>query len=147
MTFADPTGVMVSLLEDNWNNANTDSITPTFDKVYNHKRLDFTSTAKKTFILIMPLNPRTRAYNGSGYATKELEEPLKIDIRTMISEAHAWNCLQEAERILTAKTIQPHADYDQLDSHGNAELLHDRYKGLFHIQKNCSLIDSNTTTG
>lgn len=144
---SEPVGVIVSLLTDNWTAGNTNSITPTIGKIYDYQRLDFTATSTKTYVLMMHLNPRTSEYNGSGKASKELESSVKIDIRTMVSEAHAWNCLKEVERILEDAIIQPESTYDELYAFGDVEILHDRYKGLFHIQKNCVLKDSNTTTG
>ena len=42
--------------------------------------------------------------------------------------------------------VQPHADYDELYPFGDTETLNKDLKGMFHIQKNCKLRDSNTTT-
>ena len=146
MTYSEPAGVLVTILTDGWTPANTNSITPTIDKIYNYKRLSFMDRTGTTFVLITHLNPRKQDYNGSGKDTKEIDEPLKIDIRTQVSEAHAWNCLQEIMRILESNIVQPHADYDELYPFGDHEIFNKDLKGMFHIQKNCSLKDSNTST-
>jgi hypothetical protein len=140
-------GVIISLLSADWDSTNTDSVTPTIGQFCDYINLDLSGLTGKTYVLVYDLKPGTQRANGSGTGTKETENTVKIDIRSMISRDHALHCLQEVERILENHQTDPHTDYQLLDPYGDSASLNDEYYGLWHYTKICTLINTNEPAG
>jgi hypothetical protein len=144
---SEPVTVIKDLLAADWDEDNTDGIIPTIDLLCNHVNLDLSDVQNADYILVYSLRPSSTGPNGSGTGTKEVEERVKIDLRTMKSLSHAWKVLKEIERVLENNQVGPATDYDLLDPYGDAECLNDEYMGLWHYTKVCTLKNTNHAAG
>lgn len=139
---ADPTGTIKTLLSDNWNSTNTNSLTPNIDKVWNFSRLDVGRT-ENGIITLYPVPPRIVTPAGVGGQGRRTEDTIVIDIRTMKSEAQSRLMLDEVNRICNANLINPTSDYSELDPDEEENVLHDKSNKLFRITKEVILRQYN----
>ncbi len=102
----DPLDSTLTLLSDNWTAGNTDSKTPTFQKVTDIKRLDF--RVNQDFILAHRAIEVTKPA-GVGPADKNESINFNLDIRTFGSdqEGHWLKVLDEVKRILKDNKLAP----------------------------------------
>lgn len=133
--------VIKDLLTDNWKSYNTDRITPRIMTATDIKRLDF--TAYPTYITIYKPSPRVRKANGIGTLTVLTRDRVVINIMTVKSEDHADNCLDEAERIIDANIIGPHADYQWMNPDEDVQTLHDKTREFWRFEKTVELRNEN----
>lgn len=113
----DPLQTVLTLLSNNWVSANTDAITPSFAKITGAKSIDF--DANKTFILAQR-NRTKMDPAGLGPANKNEAESFELDIRTIYTEAHFLNVIEEVKRVLQAfKTNVTDYTYVEFDGSGN----------------------------
>lgn len=116
---ADVLDSIKTLLSNDWNDTNTDSITPQFENIFDVKRIDF-GILKRDWILVY--NPSyTQRVNGLGDITKRVLNRISIDIRTMDKNggrSHAMKVRDEVIRIIDAKVLYPFDDYSigEIDS-------------------------------
>ncbi len=106
-----------TILTDNWNSDNTDSITPTIDFIQNHKELDM---ANKDYVLIYEVN-ESHAPFGIGGTTFAQENSVSIDIRTTYKTAditavrgHLIKIKDEVLRIVKANLDTPDSNFKLL---------------------------------
>ena len=92
-----------TLLENNWNNSNTDSRTPQITNRFSVKRINISTN---DYILIRELT-RVQEDNGSGASSKHITIIVSLDLRTMYSYEHLIKMRNEAERILNNHQINP----------------------------------------
>ena len=113
----DSVDTIKTVLTADWNNSNTDSITPTIDFVGNHKLLDMNNN---DYVLIYEIveNQLPFALGGTSY---EKENPVSIDIRTTYKgsamadvRAHLIKIKDEIDRIVKANVDSPDSDWKQL---------------------------------
>jgi len=98
---ADGLQTIVDLLNNNWDNANTDSITPTISKIFNKKRVGGLGGVV-TYIGVYSPAASNENPIDFGYNTVERIEFQTVDIRTSNSYSHVLNCKDEVKRILRA---------------------------------------------
>jgi hypothetical protein len=141
MTFSDAVQSAKTLLSSNWNNGNTDLITPSFYENYSVKRvLDMNM---KSAITIYAL-PTTQKTNALGGTTRETRTPVTIDIITKVSRAHSIKLLKEVDRIVGLHLLNPDSNYDILDPDGTTwRDFSDAYKLIFRWVYDISLIKTN----
>ncbi len=101
--------IIVDLLKDNWNKANTDSIKPTIDKVFNKKRVG--GFGEKTIILVYSPSASEERPISLGYGYVDSVDHVSIDIRSSVSYAHVLNCVEEVRRIIHANR-KTHSTFD-----------------------------------
>jgi len=115
----DAAGTIETLLSNNWNNSNTDSVTPTIDKIgdFRQKELDIRN---KDYVLIYEVNEAIAPF-GLGGQTWEEAPTVSIDIRTtyLATEltsirAHLIKMKDEVLRIIKANVSDPDANYKLL---------------------------------
>jgi len=96
-----------SALSSGWNSANTDSVTPQFQTIYETFSADY--GMHTTYVLFYTRNTQvTNAQAGS--ANHNEVENISVNIRTMKSRDHAVKCLKEAIRLLKANMKLNNAD-------------------------------------
>ena len=122
-----------TLLEADWNNDNTDSITPTIGKVFDFKRIDLRFGESKDYILNYHYAPYSSVPSGIGVAKKRTTDSISIDIRTMISRSHGIKVRDEVERILDANILNPSSEYQLLNPDKTCTDLSDKSIGLWRF--------------
>lgn len=136
---------LVTLFTNNWNAANTDSVTPTFLKITDPASKTYDFNTKKDLVLIHV--PRTTpASNGFGVARKQIEWVIDIDIRTLGSdqETHFRKVYDEVIRILDANILNPFTGIAILETDDLLQQeLSDKMKGLFREVVPVKAIDYN----
>lgn len=128
MATDDLIGLIVTLLGDSWNNANTGSVTPAIKNVSDVKRTGADS------VLIYNIS-HTSEDNASGAQTKKKVKTIAMDCRSFKSHAQALLIAEEVERILDANQVDPFSDqvYDISDVE-DIEPISDRTRGLFRFK-------------
>ncbi len=110
LDYTDPLGLLDDILTDNWRNSSTDSIEPTFSKVFEEKYLDM---ANKDYVLFYEVNETVSVFSmgGTRFAHSGL---ISIDIRTTFKtaaianvRAHLDKMKREAFRIIKANILNP----------------------------------------
>jgi len=91
--------VILAKLVSAWLPANTDSVTPIFDLIYNVMARDYGMNT--TYIRVYTRNTITETHE-SGSAGLDETENISINISTMHSRAHLVKCLKEVKRIFKA---------------------------------------------
>lgn len=141
----------VTLLTDNWNAANTDSITPTIEAVYKGKRRTIVGTPR----ILVYSTGETQQARGIGNAVKRKDHNISIDLRSItdpqvaardtITEGrtHAIKLRKEIERILDTKVKNPTTEYQELAIRAIRDLC-DRSTHLFRFVFEITFIDYST---
>lgn len=113
----DALSTIKTILTDDWNSDNTDSITPTIGYPQNYKELDMSN---KDYIFLYEVN-ETHAPFGLGGTTFEQENVVSIDIKTTYKtakitdiRAHTINMKNEVLRIIKANLDTPDSDFKLL---------------------------------
>lgn len=132
-TDVNPLDNLNTLLSDNWNSANTDSITPTIAKIYDRGKEqdmrsgDFVFTYQRADTDMLP--------TGIGPdPTVNVDEPVNIDIRVYdknTSDSHARKVRAEVLRILASNRTNPDSDFQELGLFGGITDLSDRTRKIF----------------
>lgn len=139
---ADVANSAATLLSNDWNSANTGGVTPKIDAIFDYKRLHFTKTAQNdgdwvlTYELVASQLP-----SGINTTHVNTEEPVVVDIRTMVSRAHLILLRDEVKRIFGANYVEP---FSGATAYTEPELelqqdFSDRTKGLFRYVLNYRL--------
>lgn len=103
---SDVLSAVKTLLDDEWDSSNTGSRTPSVQNVFDVKRIDFAMNGSTDHILIYQ-DPTTQSDAGSGGGAKRVLDVVKIDIRTMLTRAHAVLIKEEVDRIILANETNP----------------------------------------
>lgn len=152
---SDATATVATLLSNNWTASNTDEKTPTIDEVYERKEI---SVATGDWILTYntDLDPR---FNGVGSSNLKKEYVVTIDIRsgyrpdkdsslstpsTVTGHKHLLKMVEEVERIIKAKKIDPGSPFETIQPHGRAIDHSDRRKRLYRFTYEVKLKETNT---
>lgn len=113
-TVTDPLGTIKTLLDNNWNEINSDSIVPTVSKIMDKKQI---SCADGDHVLLYEINENINPF-GIGALEWEHLPNCSIDIRTTykLSEMsdirpHLMKMKQEVLRIMKANVSNPDTDY------------------------------------
>ncbi|MEW6295961.1 MAG: hypothetical protein AB1467_06800 [Candidatus Diapherotrites archaeon] len=93
---------VLSVLETNWNNSNTDSITPDFFRSDERKTIGGL-TSNKTQVSVYDPSNETENPISLGYNYVDRIQPVSIDLRTTHSRSHAVNAVEEIKRIIHLK--------------------------------------------
>lgn len=127
---ADALQSVLTILENNWNDSNTDSITPNFIKITDKKRYDFNINSDVVFA---QRSTNTIETAGVGDTNKHESENFNLDIRVIGAdqESHWLNVIEEIKRILQANKINPNSDYQILEFDGQAQDLSDKTHNLW----------------
>ena len=103
-------------LTSDWDNDNTDSITPTIDFIGNHKLLDMVNN---DYVLIYEIDEKQRPF-ALGATTYEKIGDVAIDIRTTYKgsamsdvRAHLIKIKDEVDRIIKANVESPDSNWKQ----------------------------------
>ena len=114
---ADILGLVVSLLDTNWNAGNTDGLKPSIKKIMlADKTLDLQISDQ---VLVYAIDYLT-APAGLGATQKATTDDISIDIRVAGSDqetqgrTHAVKVRDEVERILDSSILNPFSGYDLL---------------------------------
>lgn len=138
--------VIVDLLINNWNDANTDNHTPLIDKNINYK--DYNFNINKDLLLVnRPINNRLSAAVGP-IAKKNLIENYTIDLRTygVDEEDHFFKVVEEIKRIIQANKIMvtvTSGEYDTIETNGQAQDKSDEGHNMYRIIIPCILAKYN----
>jgi len=141
---ADAQQALIDLLSNNWNDSNTDSLTPTVQRIETSKSVDFGNT--KDWILIhVPRKIQQAA--GVGVAKKNVLTNVDIDVRTKdtTSKAHFLLVIAEVERILDDNIKTPGGSFTILnpdaDRNDKSDGFHNVYRELITVQMQELAID------
>lgn len=139
--FQDVVDACLFILEDNWTAANTDYITPTFDKKFNIKRTD---DLKNAALIVAYKLPELRSANGFGTSSFEARRPVTIEMRTAKSRQHINRLLKEVMRILNLKITNPDYTHTVLESDGKQiRDFSDEKIGFFRYSVECEFVNYN----
>lgn len=138
----DASQVMEDMLQDNWNNVNTDDVTPTISVIYTlNKRIDL---AEASIIAVYESNTVQQA-NSIGKVSRRTQTRVSIDIRTMKSRSHGLKLLKEVDRIINNQIVLPTGGYDILNPDFQWIDLSDKTKNLWRWVYDVELIKTNET--
>lgn len=101
----DPVVVIDGLLTDNWDNTNTDSITPDIEPKEDRKAVDLRDND------YVELTLTSESKSLSAQRAIDSFSIISADIMTIESRAHVINMKNEIERIVEANYLSPHSDY------------------------------------
>lgn len=109
---------LLTLLSDNWNSANTDSITPSFVKITDYKDWDFVNQGDVVFSQPEIIVQRSA---GVGTVAKLREVTVNVDVRVAgkagsSKEDHFRNVYDEVIRILDTNMVNPFSGTQELDA-------------------------------
>lgn len=121
---------VVTFLTNNWNNANTGSVTPNIANINEIKR----ASGDSVFVYEITEVPQD---NASGASSKQKTKVVAVDLRTFTSFAQAILIKEEIERLFNNNQVDPFSDqtYDIQDI-TDIKPLSDRTRGLFRYQLN-----------
>lgn len=111
-----PLDTMKTLLTDNWNTSNTDSITPVIAKKYEHPK-NYQLKPNSDLIYVYA-NNTALSPSGIGLSTySDMAENIVIDVRvrpaqnSLTSDTHARKVLYEILRIVKGNINNPNSDF------------------------------------
>lgn len=103
------------LMSTNWDDSNSDGITPTFFvSTEQSNALDYCNN--NTFMLIYAPTHITVPNDLGADFSEETTDRVSLDIRTQVSRSHLRNAYNEARRIVRANINNPDANFQQLIS-------------------------------
>jgi len=143
MSITDPLNTVVSILSSNWTSANTDSITPKIDQIFDVKRYGGLTDVNSSILVYE--QKAIPAVNGFGSTSRRRDQPVSVDIRTTISRAHFIKLHDEVERIFATKIINPDANFDILDPDEGWIDLSDKRKRIWREVYDIKLIKLTET--
>ncbi len=133
-----------TLLEDNWNDANTNNRTPQISNIFDVKRVDLGANLKD-FIFLRELT-RMQEDNGSGALNKRITTIVVIDIRTMYSYDHLILMRNEVERILNNAQIDPFGNQEyEISDITDEKDLSDKFVKLYRYEINIKFQQLNVS--
>lgn len=128
-----PTQSIVSLLEDEWDEANTGGVRPVVGAVTEYKRVDLGILPSRSIILVHRPSEQPETA-GIGSTHKNVVTELNVDIRTLKDEETFWKLKEEVVRILEAKIKSPPTGFDILDPNtGSRQDLSNKAFNLYRI--------------
>lgn len=106
----DSVSELIDIIIANWNNANTDSITPIIKEIYEVPSMDFQFNKTYLTVYSMTGSNKQHAIGMIGYDTFE---HLGLKITTFESREHLIHCVEEMKRIAQTKRspYTSHIDY------------------------------------
>ena len=114
---ADPLLAIKTILDANWNNSNTDSITPVIEPIVEHKTIDL---ANNDYILLYEIDEGIDPF-GIGAQEWAHDKIFALDIRTTYKRAaipdiraHLEKIKDEVLRIIKANVADPDANHHLL---------------------------------
>jgi len=148
-TDIDPLESVNTLLSNNWNDVNTDSITPTFDKIYNQpKDLDLRNN---DYILTYSI-ATNMGFSGIGSAAvANVDEAVMIDIRVGITgtetvsspgDAHARKVKAEVQRILFSNRANPDSNFSELNPYNQWIDKSDKMRRIYRYLIQVNLVSN-----
>jgi len=149
-TNVDTTQIILDLLSNNWNSANTDGLTPEFKKIFQVPKTNIDFDYSRDYILCF--NPNTENLEvGLGNNTiEDVFETVTIDVRSYGDETleedfwndtHMIKLKTEVNRILKTNKVNFNANFNELRSIQQWQELNDRYRGIFRAIKTVELVD------
>lgn len=129
------TELIETLLEDNWDNSNTDFITPQFVQIVDSSSKKYDYNTSKYMILIHRPLLRTQK-NGCDTATKMLKHLVRLDLRVLGKDLESTyiKMYEEIIRILDVNIVNPFTGFQELDYEDkDNQDLSDKNKGLFRV--------------
>lgn len=129
---SDPLQIILDLLSNNWNSANTNSIKPEFSKITDIKRIEY--NLNQDWILVHRNFPLQEPA-GIGVALKRTTQSFNVDIRVLGAgqEQHFLEVIEEVERILDSKIRIPDSNYQILDPDGQRQDLSDKSFAMWRL--------------
>ncbi len=117
LQYEDVLGVIIDLLDNNWDKSTTDNIKPVMDKIFNQKEIDLNN---HDYLLLYEVGETDEPFNIGGTRFQEISA-VSIDARTSnkISNitdvrAHTMKIKEEIKRILKANLQDPAKPYQLL---------------------------------
>lgn len=148
MADIDSTQAILTLLSSNWNNANTDSITPQFKKIFQVSKTDMDFNTSKDYVLAYNSTTSNEEIGIGGTSTEHVNETIVLDLRSIGSESatygltddtHVRKVRLEIDRIVKNKKSNPDSNFNLLSSTQNWQEMNDRYRGIFRYIKTLQL--------
>lgn len=134
----DAVSEIVSLLDTNWNSANTDSVKPLISAVYDVKRIGGLTSKADSVLVYEGVSIITDA-DISG-TSRNTETSVSIDLRSFTSRARLFKDLNEVDRILWANILGT-TNFDIIDLHNSRRTdLSDRSRKLWRVVYDVKLI-------
>lgn len=120
--------LIVTLLGNNWTNANTGNVTPAIKNISDVKR----SGGDSVFVYSIS---ETVEDNASGASAKKKIKTIAIDCRSYTNYAQGILIKEEVERILNANQVDPFSDqvYDISDIE-DVDDMSENTRGLFRFK-------------
>lgn len=142
-TDANPLDTLKTLISDNWNAANTDSITPVIDIIYNQpKAMDLN---ENDFVLFYSTSTLIEAAGFGGSSVANVDEATRIDIRTGNTEGpdddHFRKVLAEVRRIIMTNIVNPDANFQELNPYKTGTDLSNRTRNIYRYVWDVNLIE------
>jgi len=148
MVDVNPLDSMKTLLDNEYNTSNTDSVSPTIAKIYTQPKTY--NLQRKDYILLYSTSSQLTPVGIGGNTTSDVIENIRIDIRTgpqnhgdRTNDAHARKVLFEVIRILKGNTNNPSNDFCILNPNINYQDLSDGTRQIFRYVIDVTLEDYN----
>ncbi len=132
IAYNDALGVMIGLLNDNWQKERTDNIKPTIGKIFEYKELDFENN---DYVLVYETSEIDGAWGIGGESFKEFTT-VSMDTRTTKKRAaiadvrpHLFKMREEIKRIVKSKIAKPARPFQLLEQKA-AKDLSDKFTGI-----------------
>ncbi len=117
LQYEDVLGVIIDLLDDNWDKSTTDNIKPVIDYIFNQKEIDLSNN---DYLLLYEVGESDKPFNIGGTRFEEISA-VSIDARTSnrisgITDVrmHTMKIKEEIKRILKANLQDPAKPYQLL---------------------------------
>lgn len=133
---AAPADTIKSILEDNWDDSNTSSKTPTVKLITEVRTLDF-NTNPYYILVYRPMRRQEPA--GAGGTHKNVFHEVKIDLRVMVNESIFTQMIEEIERILDSKIALQDGTYNILNPDKDGQDLSDKQSKIYRYLITCEL--------
>ena len=115
---AEPTKCMKELLDDNWDETNTDNHLPkvaNMEDPQDKNVKDYVNVARDDYIKIYEVGPEGRDSSGIGAALTDRKNIIAIDIMCGISKNHAYKVKAEALKVIEDNLNAPGDNFQYID--------------------------------
>lgn len=133
---------LLDIIEGAWTKANTDARTPRFAKVWGETPMRVSLMLATPEQDLITFYETTSPHEPSGIGSQMMRHTsfLKIDVRSVVNEAHALKVKEEVLRILYANISAPAGSFDKLLPPFDIQNLTDKGKKVYRYLISCKLM-------
>lgn len=132
---------LATMISNGWNTANTNSVKPTIQVIYDHKRVDLTKGAVTggDEVAIRLIKEQV-LYSGLYKTSKRKFHQVRFEVRSGYTYAHCVLVKEEIERIMDANLTYPFSPIDEIRNPDITDLSN-QSSGLYHFTLDYELRD------